>query len=59
METQECFGTFIFRFDLTDVAMAAAAHGYAEVARALRLIKSDVIRCRTNVPYNWNLPQVG
>lgn len=50
VETRGRFGTFISRFDPTDVAMAAAAQEYVDVARALGLTKSDAIRYLTNVP---------
>jgi DNA-binding transcriptional regulator YhcF (GntR family) len=50
VETRGRFGTFISRYDPTDVAMAAAAQEYVDVARALGLTKSDAIRYLTNVP---------
>jgi DNA-binding transcriptional regulator YhcF (GntR family) len=50
VETRGRFGTFISRVDPTDVAMAAAAQEYVEVARALGLSKSDAVRYLSNVP---------
>ncbi len=50
VETRGRFGTFISRVDPTDAAMAAAAHEYVEVARALGLTRSDAVRYLSNVP---------
>jgi DNA-binding transcriptional regulator YhcF (GntR family) len=44
VETRGRHGTFVARTDPVDTAMAAAAHDYAEVARALGLGRADALR---------------
>ena len=44
VETRGRFGTFVARVDPVDVAMAAAARTFAEVARSLGVDKSDALR---------------
>ena len=44
VETRGRHGTFVARTDPVDTAMAAAASGYAEVARALGLGRADAVR---------------
>ena len=44
VETRGRKGTFVARSDPADATMAAAAHTYAEAARALGLGKSDAVR---------------
>lgn len=44
LETRGRFGTFVARVDPVDTAMAAAAHTYARVARALGVTKPEAIR---------------
>lgn len=44
LETRGRFGTFVARVDPADNAMAAAAHAFAEAARALGLGKSEALR---------------
>lgn len=48
VETRGRHGTFIARFDPADMAMAAAARVYVDVARALGLTKSDALRYLTD-----------
>lgn len=43
VETRRRLGTFVARRDPTDAAMAAAAHAYAEVARALGLGRGEAL----------------
>jgi DNA-binding transcriptional regulator YhcF (GntR family) len=44
LETRGRYGTFVARADPADAAMAAAAHSFAEAARALGIGKSDALR---------------
>ncbi|TQK28455.1 DNA-binding transcriptional regulator YhcF (GntR family) [Arthrobacter sp. SLBN-53] len=44
LETRGRFGTFVARVDPADNAMAAAAHAFAEVARAQGLSKDRALR---------------
>lgn len=44
VETRRRLGTFVARQDPTDTAMAAAAHAYAEAARALGLGPAEARR---------------
>jgi DNA-binding transcriptional regulator YhcF (GntR family) len=44
LETRGRFGTFVARADAADAAMAAAAHTYAQAARALGLGRDDAVR---------------
>ncbi|MCV7224471.1 GntR family transcriptional regulator [Mycolicibacterium komossense] len=44
LETRGRFGSFIAHADPADAAMAAAAHAYGEVARALGLGKAEALR---------------
>lgn len=44
VQTRGRHGTFVARTDPSDTAMAAAAHSFAEVARALGLGRADAVR---------------
>jgi DNA-binding transcriptional regulator YhcF (GntR family) len=44
LETRGRFGTFVARVDPADNAMAAAAHAFAEAARALGIGKGEALR---------------
>lgn len=44
LETRGRYGTFVARADPADAAMAAAAHSFAEAARALGIGKADALR---------------
>ena len=44
LETRGRYGTFVARADPADAAMAAAAHSFAEAARALGIGKTDALR---------------
>ena len=44
VETRGRHGTFVARSDPADAAMAAAAHSYAEAARALGLGRAEALR---------------
>lgn len=44
LETRGRFGTFVARVDPADNAMAAAAHAFAEAARALGIDKAQALR---------------
>ncbi|WP_029107998.1 GntR family transcriptional regulator [Mycobacterium sp. URHD0025] len=44
VETRGRYGTFVARADPADAAMAAAAHSFAEAARALGIGKTDAMR---------------
>jgi DNA-binding transcriptional regulator YhcF (GntR family) len=44
VETRGRHGTFVARTDPADAAMAAAAHHFAEAARALGLGKAEAVR---------------
>lgn len=44
LETRGRYGTFVARADPADAAMAAAAHSFAEAARALGIGKVDALR---------------
>lgn len=43
LETRGRYGTFVARADPADAAMAAAAHSFAEAARALGIGKADAL----------------
>jgi DNA-binding transcriptional regulator YhcF (GntR family) len=44
VETRGRFGTFVARADPSDIAMAAAARSYLDVARGLGLGKAEALR---------------